>query len=667
MYNHELALSVLNNQPADPQRVIDEVLRPCADLYHNGDVEESQLTDQQYDYICRIVKQQLPAHSFFTGVGAEVRGGKIALPFQMGSLDQVEIGEFADWVKRLGLKPTDELVIMAKLDGSSAAAILDRQSKLRIAYSRGNGVEGADITRHLKHTIRNIKDVGLERDSTAIRGENIIAVDKFKTQIQPNFKRSGGQPYANARNAVSGMMNASVTNAGAYPFIDFVAYQRLDRNDIDKEDQLLELEDMGFLIPWYEVRAVKDVNEALLAKIINDLRASYEYEIDGVVVEVNSAELRAKLNPTDLNPGYAMKYKTLSNDNYVETEVVEVEWNPSKTSYAKPRVIVKSCVLPGIVCNYVTGYNAKYIVDNGIGPGAIVGISRMGDVVPNIVSVVKQSKAQMPSFDYEWNATKVDIICTDPSMASTVLVAQLTDAARSLDIDGLREGISQVIVDAIATDDFNEVFATIAAWPRKWWTDLIGANGGKIYDDFHLKLSNVSLDVWLGSMPHFGRGVGKRKMKALFEGTGIRTIEEFNQLTVNQIVQCEGFSDKTAAKVVAGRTSHKELLDRISSIVSFKQQEQSSTTSVLAGEHIVMTGFRDGAMEAFIEDNGGNVQSAVSAKTTILVAMSITGSSGKLKKAHDINASGKGRITLMTADDFRKKYMEKQSNTGLVF
>lgn len=665
MFNAALATSVLRHEPFNVQQVIDEVLSPCADIYHNdGGEDESWLTDPEYDYIARIVKAAAPAHSFFTGIGATVRGGKIALPYQMGSLTQVEIGALAQWIKDCGLKPDDLIVIMAKLDGSSGMAILNKEAVLNIAYSRGNGVEGADITRHLKHIIKNL-DKSFVSTDTPVRGENIIKVKTFKEQNGKTMKRSGGQSYKNPRNAVSGMMNASETAAEAYPFIDFVAYQRLDRDDVDKEDQLLELEDMGFLVPWYEVVKVRDLTEQHLAATIETLRDTYDYEVDGVVVEVNSAAIRNKLSPKALNPGYAMKYKTTGGDNYVETEVVEVEWNPSKHGYGKPRVIVKAASLPGITWTYATGYNAKWIVDNGIGPGAIVGGSRMGDVVPNIVRVIKSVLPQMPEGTYEWNETKVDIIMTGDDVLETVLTRQLTETARSLDIDGLRDGTAQKIVETGEYETFNEMFSAIASWPRNWWVDLIGANGGKIYDDFHEKMSGVPLSVWLGSVPHFGRGVGKRKMKKLCEGLDIKTLNDFNAITHRQIAGVDGFAEKTAYKVMAGMDDHAELWAKVEAIIGFKQKE--TTGAKLAGQKVVLTGFRDKGIEAFIEKEGGEVQSGASAKTTILVAADLSESSTKIKKARDLIASGKASIKLMEVAEFRKTYIEQQLATDIQF
>ncbi|EPK7316865.1 BRCT domain-containing protein [Citrobacter freundii] len=170
-------------------------------------------------------------------------------------------------------------------------------------------------------------------------------------------------------------------------------------------------------------------------------------------------------------------------------------------------------------------------------------------------------------------------------------------------------------------------------------------------------------------MPHFGRGVGRgvgrRKMKALCEGLDIKTLDDFNAITEEQIVSVDKFSYKTAAKVLAGMAEHAELFNKIQSIIGFKQQVTSGDR--FTGEKIVITGFRDAALEKLIEAEGGEVQSSVSSKTTMVIAASTSGSSGKLKKVHDLNNSGKANIKLIDLATFRKQYLEQPASTGLEF
>ncbi len=450
-----------------------------------------------------------------------------------------------------------------------------------------------------------------------------------------------------------------------------VAYQQLSKNETqDKSAQFKQLESLGFKVPWYDVVNVGDLTEEYLETVIEELRDAYEYEIDGVVVEVDSHVHRARLDDGDLNPRWAMKYKTVSNDNYAVTEVVSVEWNASKTRYGKPRVILKPVNLPGIVWTYATGYNAKWIVDNGIGPGAIVGGSRMGDVTPNITTVIKSVAPQLPpDGTYEWNETGVDIIMIDKESERDTLIRMLTETMKSLGVVGLRDGVSEKLVDEIQPSDFNELFSFVIGWGEPQWSATIGSNGIKIHKSITDMLASVTLGNWLGSMPHFGRGVGKRKINALLDGLNIDTLDAFYALSTKQMESVEKFQSKTAEKIKDGMQSHKEMFANLQRKPIFKQEATNpDIEQTLAGQKVVMTGFRNADMEKQIEQMGGKIQSSVSKATTIVVAASTSGSSSKIKKVKDLIALGHN-IELLDIKAFTAKYLtsnKQQEQRGLI-
>jgi len=95
------------------------------------------------------------------------------------------------------------------------------------------------------------------------------------------------------------------------------------------------------------------------------------------------------------------------------TKVVKIEWHASKDKYVKPTVIVEPVNVSGITIGRANGFNAKYILDHQLGPGSIITVVRSSDVIPYIKSVVSGTKASMPSFNYVWTDTQVDIIYVD--------------------------------------------------------------------------------------------------------------------------------------------------------------------------------------------------------------------------------------------------------------
>lgn len=620
-----------------------QLLRQLDDAYFEDD---PLVPDIVYDAFRLHVKSLDSKHPYFSSVGADVRGGKIDLPYQLGSLDQVEVGGLTDWIRKAGLKPTDELLITAKLDGASALGSFEKV--LKIAYSRGNGFQGADITRHVKHFVPKKTLVGW------VRGENIIRKDTFETIVQPNYMRSGGQPYKNPRNAISGMMNASShDDATVYQHLNFVAYDILG-SDLDKTEQLQLLQKSGFIIPQHRAVTVGQLTEQVLAEFIDKLRGDYEYEVDGVVVDVNSAAVRKRLNDgnEDLNPKFAFKYKVADTSNYAETEVVRVEWNLSKSGYFKPRVIVKPAKLPGITWTYATGYNAKWIVDNGIGPGAVVGGQRMGDVVPNIIRVIKSVQPQMPDEAFVWNATSVDIVALNLEDHEEIWIQQLVHAVSKIDFPHLKEGSIRHVVEHLGTRSFDSTMQAILQMDSTDWVEIIGANGKKIHDGIKAKMAGIDYYLFVGSMPHFGRGIGTRKMRKVFEVC--KDLVGFKMLDVDDIIDIEGFEETTADKIVSGIDKFFAFYDGLSIKPVFKATEVEG--AILNGHNICVTGFRDKALEAWIEANGGKAQSGVSGTTTILVAADPKSNSGKVQKANEINAKGKGKVEILSLAQFNEMF-----------
>jgi NAD-dependent DNA ligase len=399
-----------------------ELLTLADDLYFNEQQAIDLLEDDQYDALKQYAARLAPANVYFTGVGSSVRGGKITLPFQMGSLNQVYVGgDFERWVGKYYIA-AELLVISNKLDGASAMYVYDINGNLQIAYSRGDGVQGADITRHA----RKLHDVPAKIDNktgapVTVRAENIIKPVEFAIVNTGKYAR-GGRIYKNPRNMVSGLMNSSSLHDQMYDAIDTVAYEIVG-STTTKEDQLKQLKAYGFHVVEYETAIAGDLDEQDLTDILNRVRKNSEYELDGIVIDINSAKIRAKIKTDDLNPEYAVKFKVADSSNYAEARCTNVEWNVSKDGYYKPRVQIEPTNLVGVTITNLTGFNAKFIKENNIGPGAILKITRSGDVIPYILGVATPAPSgpQLPD-DGEavWTDTGVDLVVADVSNNETV-------------------------------------------------------------------------------------------------------------------------------------------------------------------------------------------------------------------------------------------------------
>lgn len=371
-------------------RELIEQLKEYDAAYAEGD---SIVTDKEYDALYRKAQSLDPGNAYFASVGSDVRGGKEKLPYVMGSLDQIyDQKEWQNWVATYDLKDKN-VIISDKQDGISAMLIY-RNGVFEKAYSRGNGMEGADITRHVKSVPSVVKDisgyVGAEA-YVAIRAELIMEIETFKNKYAKKFK--------NPRNMVAGCFNRSTTEESILNDIKCVTYQVVAYSGmpqgfslISKEEELEFLISMGFKVtPFVKIRA-GNLTESQLKVFVKTAKADSSTELDGIVVTINgyddmSSQRRSK---TTLNPEHSIKYK-VSNDGVV-TEVVDVLWEISKSGFFKPRVQIKPVDLSGVTITYATGFNAKFIYENQIGPGATVKITRAGDVIPQILEVLSPMK-----------------------------------------------------------------------------------------------------------------------------------------------------------------------------------------------------------------------------------------------------------------------------------
>ena len=617
-----------------------EALERADDRYYNDNNDVgSYLEDGEYDALRMFTYQRNPSHVYFTGVGSEVRGGKVKLPYEMGSLDQVEIGDITDWVGNWSLQ-SEDVVVTDKLDGTSAMSIYGEDGNLQIAYSRGNGVEGADITRHIKQFENCPDNVGGPMD---VRGEVIFTKEGFqkvKKVVKPHSGKN--KEYKNARNMTAGIMNRKDQKGNEkiiFSNIHFVAYQILGFEG-SKEEMLQTLKDAGFMTPVSEIFGGRDLTDKMLAAYLEERREETQYEIDGIVIDADSTVTRKRMNPTrdTLNPAYSIKYKVADASNVAVVDVIDVVWKASKHGFLKPRVNIVPTDLVGVTISFATGFNAKFINDKGIGPGAKVQITRSGDVIPYIQKVVKSAKPSMPEAGWDWNETGVDIVLRNRHNDSDVMIGQLVAFFTSIDAPTLKEGSIKKLYAA----GFRTPEDIIKLYPAEL-VNVIGANGKKIHTGLQKVLKDIPYYKLFGAHAS-ERGIGVRKIKKLQDAIGVTRLKG-GGLGIDEIASVPGFERTTAKKIALDWMRFQAFLSKIDGYYTIEAEKAVGTK--LAGQKIVFSGFRDKDLQDAVEQAGGIMQSALSGKTTILVVKDPNGNSTKIKKARTLGTK------IMSVDDFR--------------
>lgn len=591
-------------------------LKLFADRQFYIEGEETGFLDWQYDTLKEFLEEK--SEGYKPPVGAKLREGenRIELPFWLGSMDKYKPENSKEIEKWVVDHKSDEYIIESKLDGVSC--LLEYKNGNIKMYTRGDGNVGADIS-NLSIFFDSVpKDIEGE---LSVRGELIMKKNTFEKKYSDQ--------YANARNLVAGRIGAKKVREGISD-IDFVVYEIVGEGLMETHlKQMKFLEKLGFLTPRRKI--VKQINVPLLSKNLIEFKEKSPYEIDGIIIQ----PVQKYKRNIDGNPGYAFAFKMRLAVNLRETEVEKVVWNISKWGQIKPRIKIKQVKLGGTKIDYVTGFNAKYIDDNKIGPGAIIKITRSGDVIPHIVEVVKKAnQAQMPDIAYEWNNTKVDIIAKDGGDIKCIKLIHSFFAKLGV------KHLGEATVKKMYESGLDNIMKIVKS-KKEDFMDIDGIeNRGatRLYNNIQKGLKNVEIDKVLGASQVFGFGVGSKRIKLLFQAHP-NILKEYKKMSpsvlLKKIREVEGF-DIMATNVAENLKYADDFVQKLQKAgVQFKTKKVLSEK--LKGKKIVFSGFRDKELQEKIEQNHGRVTSSISKTTSYLVVKEISSVlTGKSKKAQEL-------------------------------
>lgn len=626
-----------------------KLLKKLSDVYYN--TGSSLVSDKIYDDIKDVLEKKDKANLYLKEVGAPIKGTKekIKLPFEMGSL--IKIKPDTNDVKKWTDKYNGPYVISDKLDGASAQLYKDEKGKLFL-FSRGDGHEGQNISHLLTYLFKKSILDNLP-NNISIRGELIISKANFK-KIDSFMK--------NARNAVSGLVNSKTVDIRVSGVTKFVAYAILHPR-YKQSDQMILLHELGFETVYHAKIHENKLNDEVLKKTLTNRKKNSPYEIDGIVCIDDSVVYGHEGG----YPEHARAFKMMTDDQVEIATVVKVIWTPSKYGILYPKVQIKPVNLSGTTITYATAFHADFVVNNKIGPGAKIKITKGGEVIPDILEVTKAAKdgPQMPDIDYEWSKTNVDIIMTDlkGEGSETVTVKLISSFFKVLGVKYLSEGIVTKLVE----NNYDTIEKILTADKNK----LVKIEGigekmiQKIYDEIDRAFQEIDIVTFMAASHKFGKGLGEKKLREIVNEYPNILLEGWSKAKIKeQVMKVEGFSDTLSSLFADNFTKFKKFYNDISKIVDLSRFEEevdsdsdsdfsegSNNVKIFEGKSIVFTGFRDKDLEQFVIKNGGKVSGSVSGNTFILVCKD--GADTTTSKF--VKAQEKG-TTIMTKSEFIKKY-----------
>lgn len=610
---------------------LEEIIKLCRDSYYNNSI--SLLDDEIFDILIEKLTILNPDSKVLNYVGAATKGRKVKLPYWMGSMDKIKTEETV--LNRWTGKYHGPYPVSNKLDGISC--LLTKNGKVINLFTRGNGSEGQNITHHLKYININVDSLP-EDKNVAVRGELIMTIENFKKYAKE---------MSNARNMVGGIVNSKPEslNKTHAKDVDFVAYEIIEPKYLPSK-QFEVLEKWGLVVPPNDV--YEDIDLDILDQILTKRKKRSDYEIDGLIVTDDNRHTRNLSG----NPSYSFAYKGMSQT--AQTKVIEVIWTPSKDGALVPRIHFEKVRLSQADIEYATGFHAKFIDDNHIGPGAIITIIRSGDVIPYILGVNKPSKRSgLPTdYEYEWDKNEVNIFLVDADSNETVVVKRITKFLSNIGVENMSEGI----VTKLVAEGYDTIFKII----KMKVEDFEGIAGfqetlsNKLYNNLHSKLKEVDMLKLMNASNIFGRGFGEKKLKKILN-TYPNIVEEYSHSTHNRlykkVMQLEGFDTVTVDKFFEGLGKFQDFHKKFSRLSPIKPYvSKIKKGGAFKGQKVVFTGFRNKDWVAYIESEGGKMSGSVSKNTTLLVYDDGDKASTKYNKALALG------IHMMSRSQFAKRY-----------
>ena len=554
-----------------------------------------------------------------------------------------------------------EYIVELKIDGLAVNLIYEN-GRLSRAATRGDGEVGEDVTTNVR-TIRSIPLVLREAESLPayfeVRGEVFMPRRAFD-RLNRQRSASGEALFANCRNAAAGSLRQLDSKVTASRTLDFFAYGIGQRQGLPfrtHAEVLVGLGRSGFRInPHY--RTFSSIEEVVAhCESWADRRAGLDYDIDGLVVKVNSLALQEELGNTVKEPRWAIAWKFPAEE--AATVVEDIFVGVGRTGVLTPTAILQPVLLSGSTVSRATLHNEDFIRDKDVRIGDTVIIHKAGEVIPEVVAVVAEKRMGterqfiMPSACPECGQPVVRKPgeaahrCVNPACPAMAREGLIHFVSRdAMDIDGLGPSIIESLLSAGLIADAADLYSLKV--------DEL-AKRERLGDKSAVNLVNAineSREAGLGRLL-FALGirfVGAKVAGILAKAYG--KMETITEASLEELVKIPDIGPRIAESVVGyfADPEHLVLIDKLRQAGVLMEEKQAADLppQIFAGKTFVLTGAlstlsRDEA-SAEIEKRGGKAASSVSRKTDFVIAGAEAGS--KLTKARELG------VTVLTEQEF---------------
>lgn len=608
--------------------VLKKLYRKAKDAYYNKD---PIMSDASFDLLEDHLKEVAPKWVEKQGTGAPVAKNikkKVKLPIPMFSLDKVKP---ANAMQRLASLSGYPGVISLKADGASLE-IVYKGGKPVQAITRGDGRIGGDVSYLIPHM--NIpQKVGSQ--SFIVRCEALFTSRAFSKYREV---------FDAARNAASGILNRQDVHESIKD-LSIVVLQVLQPN-VKLSVGLNWAKSKGFtVIPFKVVPDIGAIQTDKLVRLLTAQKGKAKFQIDGLVI---AKDAKNPL-PTAGNPDWAFAFKMPQEG--VTTTVREVTWDVSHLGTLTPVLVYDPVEWDGSKLTQATAFNAKFVIDNKLGPGAKITIERSGDIIPFVKAVVKGTKPSFPKPSQfgTYHLKGVHFVLDKPKENETFRIKRIARFFTEMGADFMREKT----VGKLYSMGFTNVSKILKANAEDFEGDGISASGAqRLHNAIHKVIDGKTpLTKLMVASSTFPRGMGERRFQALGQSIDLMSLmgQDVDSM-IAHIQQQPGWNTKTAQAFAEGAPNFLKWL-KITNVpfVNDTGAPKKIKKGPLNGVLVSWTGYRSKEEEDQVSKAGGQVV-PFGTKTTVLIYSPTGKASSKVAKAEQRG------IKIMTWQQFARKY-----------
>lgn len=573
------------------------------------------------------------------------------------SYSKEEIADFEHRIKKL-VEGELEYVCELKYDGV-AIGITYKNGKLLQAVTRGDGVQGDNITENVK-TIRSIP-LQLKGDfpeEFEIRGEVFMPKKVFE-QLNKEKEEIGEQLYANARNTASGTLKMQDSAIVAQRKLDSYLYFVLGENlPFSTHFQAIEkAKEWGFKVPLSEKKYIakcRSVDE--IFEFINywdKARHQLDFDIDGVVIKVNSYDKQQELGMTAKSPKWAIAYKFKAEQ--AKTKLLEITYQVGRTGAITPVANLQPVLLAGTTVKRASLHNADQIEKLDIRINDTVLVEKGGEIIPKIVGVEATQRdifSEPVSYITHCPECNTPLVrkegeaqhyCPNEWRCPPQIKGKITHfiSRKAMNIDGLGEETIDLLVDKNLISNSADLYELT-------YHQLYELEGFK-----EKKVQNILEGIQKSKQVPFERVLFAIGIRYVGETVAKKLAKQFKSIdaianaTFEELINTDEIGDKIAESLQQffANEYHQQLVNRLKEKglqLTLSEEQLANTTNKLAGLTFVVSGvfslFSRDELKNSIEQNGGKVAGSISKKTSYIVAGENMGPS-KLQKAQDLGVA----------------------------